>query len=70
MRMLKLAPSKFMKKIPNMTVMREFFISKCKYYCKTILNNIYNLLGPPKKDLNALFIKDILSGKKSLLKNA
>ena len=45
-----------MKKIPNRQVMREFFITKCKYYC------------PPQKDLNIQFIKDILSTKKKLLK--
>ena len=52
----KLNPVNFMKKIPNRQVMREFFISKCKYYC------------PPQKDLNIQFCKDILSGKKALLK--
>ena len=38
--------------------MREFFKSKMKWYC------------PPMKDMNVGFCKDILSGKKKLLKFA
>jgi len=29
----RLNPTNFLRKIPNRSVMREFFISKCKYYC-------------------------------------
>ena len=38
--------------------MREFFITKGKYYC------------PKERDFNTQFVKDILSGKKSLLRIA
>ena len=59
----------FMKKIPNRAVMREFFISKCNYYCIYYLLP-YNFQGPPQKDLNIQFCKDILAGTKALLKFA
>jgi len=52
------APKKFLKKIPNIDIMIEFFTSKGKYYC------------PPQRDLSTQFVKDILSGKKALLKMA
>ena len=34
------APSRFMKKIPNINVMREFFISKGKFYCNNFKLNV------------------------------
>ena len=30
---INVAPKKFLNKIPNINVMREFFIAKGKYYC-------------------------------------
>ena len=47
---IKLAPKRFLKQIPNRNVMREFLITTCKFYT------------PPERDLSTQFCKDILSG--------
>ena len=52
------APKKFLKKIPNIDIMIEFFTTKAKFYC------------PTQRDLSTQFVKDVLSGKKALLKMA
>lgn len=57
-RTINFAPKKFLKKIPNMDIMIEFFTSKGKFYC------------PAQRDLSTQFIKDVLSGKKAFLKIA
>ena len=62
------APAKFLQKIPNMDVMIEFFTTKGKYYCINLFNLFNHILGPPKRDMSAQFVKDILSGEKALLK--
>ena len=43
-------------KIPNRTVLMDYFENKCGMYC------------PPLRDMNKKFASDILSGKKFLLK--
>ncbi len=57
-RTINCVPSRFLKKIPNIKVMIEFFTTTGKLYC------------PSERDLSTPFVKDILSGKKSLLKMA
>ena len=51
----KVAPSQFLKKIPNRRVLLDFFCNQCKLYC------------PPFRDLNKQFAADILQEKKFLL---
>ena len=47
---------RFLAKIPNASVMRDFFINSGKYYV------------PPIRDLTSAFCRDILAGKKKLMK--
>ena len=48
--------TEFIKKIPNKAKLREFLVNTCHYHC------------PPNRDLTKKFTKEILSGKKKLLK--
>ena len=47
---------RFMSKIPNASVMRDFFVNTGKFYV------------PPQRDLTSTFCKDVLAGKKKLMK--
>ena len=53
---MKIAPSIFAKKIPNRSVLRDFLINKMELYC------------PSLRELTSEFAKDILAGRKFLLK--
>jgi len=46
----------FMTKIPNIRVMREFWVRKGLYYC------------PSLNDMTNTFVRKVLSGKKKLMK--
>ena len=46
----------FLAKIPNMRVMREFWVRKGNYYC------------PPLRDINNAFVRLVLCGEKKLMK--
>ncbi len=46
----------FTSKIPNLDALRDFFIHKCLRYC------------PNMRDMTTTFAKDVLKGKKKLLK--
>ncbi len=46
----------FTSKIPNLDALRDFFIHKCLRYC------------PNMRDMTTTFAKDVLCGKKKLLK--
>ena len=56
--MEKIHVARFIEKIPNVHVLRDFFTNTGKYYC------------PHKRELALKFCRDVLSGKKKLLKTS
>ena len=55
---MNIAPERFSEKIPNKAVLRDFFVNQCKLY------------APPQREMTAQFCRDILRGKKKLLKQS
>jgi len=51
-----MAPSIFATKVPNRTALRDFFINKM------------NLYTPSLREMTSTFAKDVLAGRKFLLK--